>query len=280
MPSVVSGRRPLRIATWNINSVRLRLPLLKELIAALEPDVLCLQETKCPDELFPHEGVEALGFTHRAVRGMKGYNGVAILSRLPFSLRADPDPDWCSKGDCRHLSVLLDAPGGPLELHDFYVPAGGDIPDRDVNPKFAHKLDFVAEATAWSAARKDAGGFRRSIMLGDLNIAPLEHDVWSHKQLLDVVSHTPIEVEGLAAWQQAGEWHDAIRHFVPAEEKLYTWWSYRARDWRASDRGRRLDHIWVSPDLAGRLTGHQVLKDARDWRQASDHVPVLVELET
>ncbi|HZF77714.1 MAG TPA: exodeoxyribonuclease III [Acetobacteraceae bacterium] len=276
-PSVAKGRSTLRIATWNINSVRLRLPLLQRLVDALDADVICLQETKCPDEHFPHEGAAALGYAHRAIRGMKGYNGVAVLSRIPFQERRDEDPDWCGKGDCRHLGVVLDAPGGPLELHDFYVPAGGDVPDRAQNPKFAHKLDFVAEATAWSAARAAAGA-ARAVMLGDLNIAPLETDVWSHTQLLDVVSHTPVEVEALTAWQRAGGWHDAVRHFVPETERLFTWWSYRARDWRASDRGRRLDHVWVTPDLAGALARHVVLKDARDWRQASDHVPVMVEL--
>ncbi|NKE45479.1 exodeoxyribonuclease III [Roseomonas frigidaquae] len=268
----------LRIVTWNINSVRLRLPLLADLVTALAPDVICLQETKCPDEHFPHEGVAALGFEHRAVRGMKGYNGVAILSRIPFTRRDGVDPDWCAKGDCRHIAVELDAPGGPVELHDFYIPAGGDIPDRDQNVKFAHKLDFVAEATAWSAARHAAGGFRRAVLVGDLNIAPLEHDVWSHKQLLKIVSHTPVETEALTAMMQAGAWHDALRHFVPADQKLYTWWSYRAADWRAADRGRRLDHVWVSPDLAGGLVSHTVLKEARGWTQASDHVPVLVEI--
>lgn len=268
------ARKPIRIATWNINSVRLRQGLLADLVAALEPDVLCLQETKCPDELFPEDAVRALGFAHVARRGMKGYNGVAILSRLPIALR-DGDPDWCGKGDCRHLAVEVDAPGGPIELHDFYVPAGGDIPDRDANPKFAHKLDFVAEAAAWSAAR---GPRPRTVLVGDLNIAPLEHDVWSHRQLLDVVSHTPVEVEALTAWQRAGQWHDAVRHFVPEDQKLYTWWSYRARDWELSDRGRRLDHVWVSPDLAGALNRHVVLKPARGWTQASDHVPVMVEI--
>lgn len=277
-PAIIQAARPIRIVTWNINSVRLRLPLLVDLIAALDPDVICLQETKCPDEHFPHEGVAALGFTHRAIRGMKGYNGVAILSKLPFVARDGADPDWCGKGDCRHLAVEIDAPGGPLELHDFYIPAGGDIPDREKNIKFAHKLDFVAEATAWSAQRRAAGGFRRAVLVGDLNIAPLEHDVWSHKQLLDVVSHTPVETAALTAMMAAGEWHDALRHFVPADQKLYTWWSYRAADWRASDRGRRLDHVWVSPDLAGGLLRHQVLKDARGWPKASDHVPVLIEL--
>lgn len=263
----------LRIATWNINSLRLRLPLLKELQAALDPDIICLQETKVPDDLFPAEGPQALGYPHVAYRGMKGYNGVAILSRRPIQVMEGP-PDWCGKGDCRHLCVSVDANGGPIELHDFYVPAGGDIPDPEQNPKYAHKLDFIAETQAWFAAQPNLA---RTVLVGDLNIAPLENDVWSHRQLLKVVSHTLPETAGLGAWLQTG-FLDAIRHFVPQDQKLFTWWSYRNRDWRASDRGRRLDHIWITPDLAGTLRRHKVLKDARDWPQGSDHVPVCVEL--
>jgi exodeoxyribonuclease-3 len=265
----------MRIVTWNINSLRLRLPLLRRLIDALDPDIICLQETKVPDELFPDAAPAELGYPYVARRGMKSYNGVAILSRLKLTLDED-SPDWCLRGDCRHLQVTVHAKGGDVELHDFYVPAGGDIPDRTQNVKFGHKLDFVAEATNWFAARKPP---RRCILVGDLNIAPLEHDVWSHKQLLDVVSHTPIEVAHMLAWQRTG-FIDAVRHFVPEHEKLYSWWSYRNRDWRLSDRGRRLDHIWVSPDLVPGLKRYEILKDARDWTQTSDHVPVMVELKT
>jgi len=264
----------MRIVTWNINSLRLRLGLLERLIAILQPDIICLQETKVPDLLFPDEAPARLGFPHYVRSGMKGYNGVAILSRLPIH-RLD-GPDWCERGDCRHLHVVVEASGGPIHLHDFYVPAGGDIPDRTQNPKFAHKLDFVAEATNWFAAR---GVTPRSILVGDLNIAPLEHDVWSHRQLLGVVSHTPVEVAAMQAWLAAG-FHDAIRHFVPLDEKLYTWWSYRNQDWRRSDRGRRLDHIWVSRDLLPALCGFEILKDARDWPRTSDHVPVLIALNS
>jgi exodeoxyribonuclease-3 len=263
----------MRIVTWNINSLRLRLPLLQHLIDALDPDIICLQETKVPDDLFPDAAPAALGYPYVARRGMKGYNGVAILSRL--KLRLDEAPDWCLKGDCRHLQVTVQARRGTVELHDFYVPAGGDVPDPAANVKFAHKLDFVAEATNWFAARPRP---QRCILVGDLNIAPLEHDVWSHKQLLDVVSHTPVEVAHMQAWQRTG-FSDAVRHFVPETEKLYSWWSYRNRDWRLSDRGRRLDHIWVTDDLVPKLRGYEILKDARDWPQSSDHVPVMVEID-
>ncbi len=268
----------LRVATWNINSLRLRLPLLEHLRDALDPDVICLQETKVPDSLFPGDdgpegGLARLGYPHVVRRGMKGYNGVAILSRLPI----EPDdlaPDWCDKGDCRHLAVRLQSPTGPLELHDFYVPAGGDVPDPALNPKFAHKLAFVQQATMWFTAR----AARRCILVGDLNIAPLEQDVWSHRQLLKVVSHTPVEVAAMQAWLQSG-FIDAMRHFVPADQKLYTWWSYRNRDWKVANRGRRLDHVWVTPDLVPALRDVTVLTDARDWTRGSDHVPVCVELE-
>lgn len=265
-------RRRLRIATWNINSLRRRVEKLRALTAALRPDILCLQETKVPDELFPEDLPAALGFPYFARRGMKSYNGVAILSRIPFQIIADT-PDWCGKGDCRHLAVALDADGGPLALHDFYVPAGGDDPDPATNKKFAHKLAFLAETRAHFAARPLA----RTVLAGDLNIAPLENDVWSHRQLLDVVSHTPVETAALEAWRGSG-FTDAIRHFVPSDEKIFTWWSYRNRDWRASNRGRRLDHIWVSDDLTGTLVRHKVLEDARGWDLPSDHVPVCAEL--
>ena len=140
-----------------------------------------------------------------------------------------------------------------------------------MNVKFAHKLDFVAEATAWFTAHPP----RRAVLVGDLNIAPLEQDVWSHKQLLDVVSHTPVEVAAMERWMATG-WVDAMRAFVPFDQKLYTWWSYRNRDWRASNRGRRLDHVWASPDVA--LRSMQVLTEARDWERTSDHVPVCVDV--
>jgi exodeoxyribonuclease III len=260
----------LRLATWNINSVRIRLENVRRLIAEQAPDVLCLQETKTADKLFPSEAFAALGYRHRLVHGMKGYNGVAILSRIPLEI--PQTRNWCAREDCRHVIAVL--PGG-VELHNIYVPAGGDLPDPATNPKFAHKLQFLDEVAGWFAGR---GARPPMVVVGDLNIAPLEADVWSHKQLLKVVSHTPVEVEHLGRLQQAGGFVDAVRHFAPPPERLYTWWSYRARDWAASDRGRRLDHIWVTPGLVAELAEAAVLRDSRGWPKASDHVPVIVTI--
>jgi len=261
----------LRIATWNINSVRLRIKSVCRLLAEWQPDVLCLQETKVQDADFPAAAFVEAGYPHMAIRGEKSYNGVAIISRIPFDgMRFE---GWAGKTDCRHLTV--DLPGS-IELHNFYVPAGGDIPDMKANPKFAHKLDFLRHMTEWFTAKRDAKAKR--VLVGDLNIAPLENDVWSHKALLKVVSHTPIEVELMNGLMRAHDWVDAVRHFVPATEKLYSWWSYRSPDWNAADKGRRLDHIWVTPPLRCRLERAEIVRAARGWELASDHVPVIVTM--
>ena len=172
---------PLRfsIATWNINSVRLRIDLVARFLNENRPDVLCLQETKCPDGQFPLGEFRKLGYEHVALNGQKGYHGVAIVSLLPI-VEASPR-DFCDKGDSRHMRVRLGGGADGLEIHNFYVPAGGDEPDPAINDKFAHKLAFVDEMAAWFAAERVAAG--RAILVGDLNIAPLEHDVWSHKAL-------------------------------------------------------------------------------------------------
>jgi exodeoxyribonuclease-3 len=263
------------IATWNINSVRLRIGLVGRYLAERRPDVLCLQETKCRDAEFPLSAFHKLGYEHVAINGQKGYHGVAIISRLPFHSSARRE--FCGKGDSRHMHVTLGGPAEGLDIHNFYVPAGGDEPDPAVNEKFAHKLAFLDEMAQWMREAAIASG--RAVLVGDLNIAPLEQDVWSHKALLSVVSHTPIEVAKLGQAQAAGPWIDALRKFVPEDQKLYTWWSYRSPDWALANKGRRLDHIWVSPALGEKVVSMEVLRDARGWERTSDHVPVKIELE-
>jgi len=267
---------PISVATWNINSVRLRLQLVLDYLARAEPDVLCLQETKCIDDKFPREALREAGYGHQAIKGDKGYNGVAVLSRLPLGeVTSRP---FGGKGDARHISAEVTSAGGmPVTVHNFYVPAGGDIPDAEANVKFAHKLGFLDDMLRWS--HEQAGSGRAMVITGDLNIAPYENDVWSHKQLLDVVSHTPIETETLEDIRRRGEWTDAVRHLIPEPERVYTWWSYRAADWAASNRGRRLDHIWVSAPLAPRIGKVSIETAARGWQRPSDHVPVLLKLE-
>ncbi|CAI3935861.1 Exonuclease III (XthA) (PDB:1AKO) [Commensalibacter communis] len=262
----------MRIISWNINSLRLRLPLLKELIQLADPDIICLQETKVPDPLFPQDDIIALGYPYIAYKGMKSYNGVCIVSKHPIK-QSSLTRNWCNQADCRHLAVEFEFAGRTTILHNFYVPAGGDEPDPDINPKFLHKLNFLNEVTEWFKANLA----HNSILVGDLNIAPLEHDVWSHKQLLKVVSHTPIETINLTQWLETG-FVDAMRKITPPDAKLYTWWSYRNKDWEKSNRGRRLDHLWITPTLTPYLQTVKVFKEVRNWEKPSDHVPILLEL--
>jgi exodeoxyribonuclease III len=262
----------MKLATWNINSVRLRIDLMRRFLKEHQPDAVALQETKVVNDLFPREAFARLGYVHQAIHGQKGYHGVAVLSRLPF--REQYSHEFCSNSDCRHIQVTFE---NGVELHDFYVPAGGDIPDPALNVKFAHKLNFLREMAEYFARRRSAGA--PAVLVGDLNVAPLEHDVWSHKQLLKIVSHTPVEVDLLAQVKASADWIDVTREFVPATEKIYSWWSYRAQDWAAADKGRRLDHIWVSPALKGALKSQQIVRKMRGWKLASDHVPVVAELD-
>lgn len=266
----------LTVATWNINSVRLRIDLVRAFLRDYAPDILCLQETKCVDGSFPSAAFREAGYGHMSVHGQKSYHGVATVSRLPIV--EIEKRGFCGIEDARHVAVSVTPRAGaePIVIHNFYVPAGGDEPDPEINPKFAHKLRFLDELEAWTAADGDPN----AILVGDLNIAPLETDVWSHRQLLKVVSHTPVETKGLEKVREAGRWVDVVRRMVPPEEKLFTWWSYRARDWDAADRGRRLDHIWAREPLASRMRACSVLRDVRGWDRPSDHVPVLATFET
>lgn len=257
----------MKIVSWNINSVRFRIAIVEQFLRAERPDILCLQETKVIDGDFPVAAFKAMGYKHVILHGQRMHHGVAIISRVP--LAEDDRLDWQANREARHVGVRLE---NGLRLENVYVPAGGDVPDREVNPKFGQKLDFLERMTNWSDSLCGP-----TLLVGDFNVAPLESDVWSHKQLLGVVSHTPVEVAALGRLQAANDWVDLGRHFVPAPERLYTWWSYRAKDWAASDRGRRLDHMWASPDVAKAAVSHRVFEDCRGWLTPSDHVPIMTE---
>ncbi len=257
----------ISIASWNINSVRARTDLVQRFLKEAKPDILCLQETKVEDSLFPEGLFRQMGYNHIAINGQPAYHGVAIISRIPIHAREVHD--WQANGEARHLGVTL---ANGIQLHNVYIPAGGEIPDRDENPKFGQKLDFLARMTEWS---KQVTG--KSIITGDFNIAPFENDVWASKQLQKVVSHTPLEIDVLNQFRSAGNWVDVAREFVDHSQKLYTWWSYRARDFSVSDKGRRLDHMWVTPDLKDAAKSHKVHRDCRAWAKPSDHVPIVTE---
>lgn len=259
----------LSIASWNINSVRFRIEAVTRFLTDESPDILCLQETKVIDADFPAPPFRALGYDHIVINGQRMHHGVAIISRVP--LTADDRLDWQANGEARHVGVRLE---NGLRLENVYVPAGGDVPDRELNPKFGQKLDFLERMTAWSAQLNVP-----TLLVGDFNVAPLEADVWNHKALLDVVSHTPIEVEALARLQAAHDWVDLGRRFYPAPQRLHTWWSYRAKDWALSDRGRRLDHMWASPSVAEKAVAHRVCEPCRSWLKPSDHVPLVTEFD-
>jgi exodeoxyribonuclease III len=257
------------LATWNINSVRLREGLVLRLLAEESPDILCLQECKSPVEKIPVEQFRDLGYRYMVARGQKGYNGVAILSKLPIMDAGDQD--FAQLGHARHVAARLE---NGVTIHNCYVPAGGDIPDRNVNEKFGQKLDFLTQMRDHFHWEKPD----RAILVGDLNIAPREDDVWNHKSLLKIVSHTPIEVEHLAQAQDAGAWVDVTRQDIP-QGLLYSWWSYRAADWDTADKGRRLDHIWATPDISSAAHSSRILRPARGWLQPSDHVPVFATFD-
>jgi exodeoxyribonuclease-3 len=264
----------LRIATWNVNSVRLRAEQAARFVAEQAPDVLCLQEIKCQAAEFPTQAFVDAGLPHIAINGQKGWHGVAIASRLP--LEAARPLAVCREGHARCVSARI----AGVEIHNLYIPAGGDIADRAENPKFDHKLDFFARLTAEMAQRSPAAPL---ILAGDLNVAPGENDVWDHKFMSKVVSHTPPEIEAMAALKASLGFLDPVREAIPEPAKLFSWWSYRAADFRVSNRGLRLDHIWLSPalDPAAHRQGTpaaRVHDDVREWERPSDHAPVSLDL--
>jgi exodeoxyribonuclease-3 len=257
----------LRLATWNVNSVRLRAEQAARFVAEAAPDVLCLQEIKCREGEFPREAFAEAGLPHLAIRGQKGWHGVAIASRFPI-LDAQP-LDVCREGHARAVSGRI----AGVEIHNLYIPAGGDVPDRLENAKFDHKLDFLARLTGEMAGRDAHSPI---VLAGDFNVAPGEFDVFNHRFMLKVVSHTPEETEALAALKATLSFRDAVRESRPETEKLATWWSYRAADFRLSARGLRLDHIWTTPSLS--CADPVIHEPVRAWERPSDHAPVSLDL--
>lgn len=263
-----------KLATWNVNSIRIRLDLLKKLVAAENPDIICLQEVKAKEEDFPFDEVRLMGYPHIALYGMPGYNGVAILSKTV--LNSVEKLDWVGKTDARHIKALV---FDDIEINNIYIPAGGDIPDPIINLSFAHKLTFMDDIAEWYELHKTELSGRKMLLCGDFNVAPRENDVWSHKQMLKIISHTSVEVDRLNRMLKSLDFVDVLRELYPEPEKIYSWWSYRNPNWETNNKGRRLDHIWTTPNLKERIIGAHILKEARSWERPSDHVPVIIEIK-
>lgn len=264
----------LRIASWNVNSVRLRAEHISRFVRERAPDVLCLQEIKCQEAEFPVDALAEAGLPYLKIGGQKGWHGVAIASALPLEPVAPLAV--CREGHARCVSARV----AGIEIHNLYAPAGGDTPDRELNPKFDHKLDFYERLTAEMARRDPRAPLA---LVGDLNIAPGEADVWNHRHMSRIVSHTPVEVAAMEALRASLGFVDLVRATTPEPEKLFSWWSYRAADFRRSNRGLRLDHIWVSPGLYAaashvRSPESRIHDDVREWERPSDHAPVTADL--
>ena len=247
----------------------MRVDLVSNLLKTEKLDLLCLQECKAPVEKIPLDVFADIGFPYMVARGQKGYNGVAIISRFP--IKETSAIDFAGLGHARHIAAELE---NGILIHNFYVPAGGDEPDRIKNEKFDQKLNYLTEMECYFLENTP----KNSILVGDLNIAPLPEDVWDHKKMAKVVSHTQVEIDHLNAVKRAGDWVDVTRKDLP-EQKLYSWWSYRAKDWDMADRGRRLDHIWASADIIEYVNGSRILREVRGWDRPSDHVPVFATID-
>jgi len=267
----------VKLTSWNVNSVRLRLPQIERFLSEISPDVLCLQEIKCLADQFPAKAFEQAGYPHQAICGQKGMHGVAIVSKLPIVEM--PQPSFCHRQEARAQIVQV----AGFELLNLYIPAGGDEADAKINPKFAHKLDYLERLQASFANRSDQKT-APVVLVGDLNIAPGEFDVWSHKQLLRVVSHTPVEVAALHTVQASFDFVDMARICIPEPKPLFSWWSYRSKDWTKNNRGRRLDHIWLSRPLAAKQSASnihfEVHTSCRSWERPSDHAPITLKFST
>ncbi len=258
----------MNILSWNVNSIRIRKEQALSLIKSHSPDIICLQETKVSNDNFPKNIFENLGY-YVYSNGIPSYNGVAIISK--FKAEETSIHKFCRMNDSRHIQIHLNK----ISVHSLYVPAGGDIPDELTNEKFKHKLEFLDEMNSFYKFKRN----KLDIVCGDFNVSPYQDDVWSHNQLKNVVSHTDIERRKLMNVLKNGKFIDTTRKFISPPENVFTWWSYRSKDYRKNNRGRRLDHIWVTDNKKIKAINANIISETRSQFKPSDHVPVTFEFE-
>lgn len=254
----------MKIATWNVNSIKARLPLVLAWLREAEPDVVLFQETKVVDADFPTIDIGDLGY-NIACAGQKTYNGVAIISRHPIDLLSTTLPGDADDNEARFIEVFT----GGLRVASLYAPNGNPVD----GPRFPYKLawlDRLYEHMARALADEEA-----SVFAGDYNVAPTDGDVYEPKLWRDDALCQPASRAGYRRLLHLG-YIDTIRA-LRDEDHQYTWWDYRGRCW-PGDKGLRIDHMLLSPQAADRLAAAGIDREPRGWERASDHTPVWCEL--
>ncbi len=262
----------MRIASWNVNSVRTRLDQVLTWLKQAQPDVLCLQETKVADELFPHAAFEELGYSC-AISGQKAYNGVALISRLPiedvqigFTALLPNDPEASALSDQKRvISALIEG----VRVLNLYVPNGSSLSSE----KYPYKLQWLGCLKRYLEVQEAQAD--PLCMVGDFNIGPEACDLHDPERLTGGIMASAPERQALQA-ALAGRLTDAFRVFEPASGH-WSWWDYRSGAWDR-DQGWRIDHIYLSEDLLSCATGCVIDKAPRGNTQPSDHAPVVVNL--
>ena len=258
----------MKIATWNINGVRARIANLLEWLKQSAPDIVCLQEIKSEDDKFPRPEIEALGF-HVETHGQKGFNGVAILSRLRFDEVNRGLPGDDADEQARFLEGVFSTPQGALRVASLYLPNGNPVESG----KFPYKLDWMKRLEAWSMQRLS---FEEPLVLaGDFNVIPEPRDARNPESWEGDALFRP-ETRGAFRRLEALGFTDAVRAVDDGAE-VFTFWDYQAGAWQKNN-GIRIDHLLLSPEAATRLSSASIEKHVRAWEKPSDHVPVAVEL--
>jgi len=255
----------MKIATWNVNSIAIRLEQVLKWLEATETDVLCLQETKCVDEKFPLEEIRNAGYD-AAFIGQKSYNGVAILSKHEIRDVQKNFPD----DDADAPKRLIAATVGNIRVVNTYIPNGTEL----WTDKFAFKLDWLQRLRKFFDADFDKNS--DVLLCGDFNVAPDERDVWNVGFWEGKLHFTKPERAAIHHVKQWG-FTDVFRK-VNGDEKKFSWWNYREGAF-FKNQGLRIDHIWTSKSLAAKCVGCRIDKEPRSWERPSDHTPVVAEFE-
>ena len=259
----------MRIATWNVNSIRQRIDSLQAWLKERAPDVVCLQEIKCVDEAFPREPFEALGY-NVAVHGQKTFNGVALLSKLPFDEVAPGLMGDDGDVQARFLEALISTKSGVLRVVSLYLPNGNPAPGE----KYNYKLKWMSRLATFSQERLALE--EPFVLAGDYNVIPTPADARCPEARVKDALFLPQTREKFRALLNLGL-TDAIRA-VSEDPDLYTFWDYQAGSWQKND-GIRIDHLLLSPQAADRLIDAGIDRHVRSWDKPSDHVPVFVDLD-